>query len=76
MNNTIISIWAGHTMGFDPQVEALLPYLLMKVFDAMGKRRGRPCFHLIITIIIRNLLQKPALCYKNEKAKHCDNLLL
>jgi hypothetical protein len=39
MNSTILS-WAGHTMGFDPQVEALLHYLLMKVFDALGKRRG------------------------------------
>jgi hypothetical protein len=28
-------------MRFDPQVEALLPSLLVQVLDAMGKRRGQ-----------------------------------
>jgi hypothetical protein len=28
-------------MRFDPQVEALLPYLLMQVLNAIGKRRGQ-----------------------------------
>jgi hypothetical protein len=28
-------------MRFDPQVEAMLPHLLMQVLDAKGKRRGQ-----------------------------------
>jgi hypothetical protein len=28
-------------MWFDPQVEALLPFLLMQVLEAKGKRRGQ-----------------------------------
>ncbi len=34
-------------MRFDPQVEALLPYLLMQVLNATGKRRGQLEYGLI-----------------------------